>query len=251
MGHNHLYINGCSFTKGHELTEEESWPFLLQKELDLSQKYKNKSQNANSLGTIVKKSMIDLRNTPKNTLVVIGLTWFTRYSLLVNDFFVNLGPGDYLNKKNFNLSRFVPLFNDYLDGENGDLIEIRKNKNNLIQKYCDFLFELCKHDENFITNQFYEHNLLVKNLENYLTSNNIDYIFIEMNNSLELKKGKYNYLRLFDYDTEKILNLNIDEGKMISSHPSKEQCIEIKDQIIQKIKKLYPKYLKSNQLNLF
>ena len=58
-------------------------------------------------------------------------------------------------------------------------------------------------------------------------------------------------LNLFDNNTKKILNLSIDEKRYKGSHPTKEQCIEIKDEIMKKIKKLYPKYLKSNQLNLF
>ena len=251
MGNNHLYINGCSFTKGHELPEEESWPFLLQKELDLSQEYENKSQNANSLGTIVKKSMIDLRNCSEKTLAVIGLTWSTRYSLIVDDFFTNLGPANYSDKNNFKLSRFISVFNDDIDGEDGDLIEKRSDKNDVIQKYCDFLFELCKHDKNFIENQFYEHSFMLKNLENYLTLNNIDYILVEFNNSLGFTEEKYKSLNLFDNNTKKILNLSIDEKRYKGSHPTKEQCIEIKEEIMKKIKKLYPKYLKSNQLNLF
>ena len=28
-----LYVNGCSFTAGHVLKEEESWPYLLAKKL--------------------------------------------------------------------------------------------------------------------------------------------------------------------------------------------------------------------------
>lgn len=251
MGNNHLYINGCSFTKGHELPEEESWPFLLQKELDLSQEYENKSQNANSLGTIVKKSMIDLRNCSENTLAVIGLTWPTRYSLLIDDFFLNLGPASYLDNVNPTLHNIIPLYVTHTIEEHLKLVDNNKDKIQVIQHYQDFLTNLCKHDENFVRNQFFEHYILLKSLESYLKSRNIDYIFVEFQNSLKLNDKLTEVQPIFEFDNQKIVCLNPDKNKMLLAHPTNEQCVEIKDEIMKKIKKLYPKYLKSNQLNLF
>jgi hypothetical protein len=251
MGNNHLYINGCSFTKGHNLPEEQSWPFLLQKELSLSQKYENKSWNANSLGTIVKKSMFDLRNCPKNTLAVIGLTWPTRYSLLIDNFFLNGGPALYIDKANPQLNRIVPLYDVINKQEYLKLIDNNKDKLQVIKKYSDFLNSLCKYDDNFIENQYFENFIKLKSFESYLKSQNIDYIFIEFQNSLKLEDKLTEIDKFFEFDSKKIMTIYFDKKEMIEAHPSQQQCIVIKDQIIKKIEKLYPKYIKSKQLNLF
>ena len=251
MGNKHLYINGCSFTKGHNLTEEQSWPFLLQKELSISQKYENKSWNSNSLGTIVKKSMLDLRNCPKNTLAVIGLTWPTRYSLLIDNFFLNSGPALYIDRVKPILNRVVPLYDIDTREEYFKLIDKNQDKLQVIKKYSDFLNSLCKYDDNFVRNQYFEHFLKLKSLESYLKIKNIDYIFVEFSNSMKLKDIKSDIQPIFKYDNEKIICLDVENKKMIDGHPNQQQCIDIKDQIIKKIKKLYPKYIKSNQLNLF
>lgn len=250
MNNNHLYINGCSFTKGHRLPEEQSWPFLLQKELNLSKKYENKSKNANSLGTIVHKSMFDLRNYSKNSLAVIGLTWPTRYSVLFNNIFINFGPGSYEPDGDTRIRHFVPLFD--LENED-DRLDIIKNNNNtkLSIQYSNFLKELCKNDKNFIRNQLFSSYFMLKSLESFLKSNNIDYIFVEFTNSMSIHVENYDYGSIFEMDRNNFVFFEPDKKNMIDAHPSKEQCVDIKDEIIKKIKKLYPKYLKSNQLNLF
>jgi hypothetical protein len=250
MGNNHLYINGCSFTKGHKLSEEESWPFLVQKELNLSQKYENKSQNANSLGTIVYKSMFDLKNNSENTLVVIGLTWPTRYSVLTDDIFINFGPA-YYESNETTIRNFVPLYDLLHEDDKRKIVKKNKEKKDLVEKYSNFLKELCRHDENFLRNQLFSSYFMIKSLEGFLKSNNIDYIFVEFQNSMYIHKENYHYGSIFEIDKDKFLFFNFDSKKMVESHPSKEQCIEIKEEIMKKIKKLYPKYLKSNQLNLF
>lgn len=250
MGNNHLYINGCSFTKGHQLSEEESWPFLVQKELNLSQKYENKSQNANSLGTIVYKSMFDLKNNSENTLVVIGLTWPTRYSVLTDDIFINFGPA-YYESNETTIRNFVPLYDLRHEDDKHKIVKKNKEKKDLVEKYSNFLKELCRHDENFLRNQLFSSYFMIKSLEGFLKSNNIDYIFVEFQNSMYIHKENYDYGSIFEIDKDKFLFFNFDSKKMVESHPSKEQCIEIKEEIIKKIKKLYPKYIKSNQLNLF
>jgi hypothetical protein len=256
MGHNNLYINGCSFTKGHRLPEEESWPFLLQKELNLSQKYKNNSQNGNSLSTIAKKSIIDLTNHSKNTLAVIGLTWPTRYSLLIDDCFYNLGPAFYEknNTKKIGYNNLVRMddnqftYEEWLSHQSKFDLE---NGNNIINSFTKFVRDSIRYDNKFIRNQHFDSLLELVLMESFFKSNNIDYIFIEFMSSMGLSKYNEDYEFLFNINKDNLLPISLNVKRMIESHPSKEQCIEIKDEIIKKIKKLYPKYLKSNQLNLF
>ena len=64
-----LYVNGCSFTAGHVLKEEESWTYLLAKKLNLNLiKHARNGQSFDSifLNTISHLSELD----PKDTLVV-------------------------------------------------------------------------------------------------------------------------------------------------------------------------------------
>jgi hypothetical protein len=255
MSHNHLYINGCSFTKGHRLPEEHSWPFLLQKELDLSQNYENKSQNANSIGSIVGKTVKDNVNSEKDTLAVIGLTWPTRYSLHIEKYLFNVGPSRYESDDDGDFGEIRrPIYLDDDDAYDNptDFFGFVKEKTpsyrEIFKSFGKFIKTHIKYDDNFVDNQYFYDRLLVHLLESYFISKNIDYIFIEFENSLRLT-GKLNIFR--PLNTENYLFLKLDDDKFVEAHPSKEQCIIIKDKIIKKIEKLYPKYLKSNQLNLF
>jgi hypothetical protein len=108
-----------------------------------------------------------------------------------------------------------------------------------------------RYDNKFIRNQHFDSLLELVLMESFFKSNNIDYIFIEFMSSMGLSKYNEDYEFLFNINKDNLLPISLNVKRMIESHPSKEQCIEIKDEIIKKIKKLYPKYLKSNQLNLF
>lgn len=254
MSHNHLYINGCSFTKGHNLSEEESWPFLLQKELNLDKKYENKSQNANSVGSIVTKTVIDNLKSKNNTLAVIGLTWPTRYSLHIEKYLFNVGPSRYEsdNSGNVEIKRPIYLNDDDKFDDSNEFFNFVNEKTpsyqEILTSFGKFIKTHIKYDDNFTDNQYFYDTLLVHLLESYFISKNIDYIFIEFQNSLRLKGKKNEFQPL---SNENYLFVELDNHKLVEAHPSKEQCNIIKDKIIKKIKKLYPKYTKSNQLNLF
>ena len=127
-----LYVNGCSFTAGHVLKEEESWPYLLAKKLNLNLiKHARNGQSFDSifLNTISHLSELD----PKDTLVVIGTTWSTRFSVLYDDLTINLTPGDYQKKKKKH-------FHDKLGGKDriGSPYSLEKiNYNDIKEKYYE------------------------------------------------------------------------------------------------------------------
>jgi len=97
-----LYINGCSFTAGHKLEVNQSWPFLLAKSLELN--LICSAKNGNSSDTISTISNIDLSTMdPEDTYVVIGTTWPERRGIMYKDAMVNTTPGD-INKKEKDIS---------------------------------------------------------------------------------------------------------------------------------------------------
>ena len=92
-GYKNLYINGCSFTAGHTLPEEKTWPVLLSKKLNLN--LINQSKNGNSFQSIVFNSVNHLSHLDsKDTLVIIGTTYASRYMIQFKKGVVNITSGD-------------------------------------------------------------------------------------------------------------------------------------------------------------
>ena len=93
-----LYINGCSFTAGHELDDKYIWPNLLSKELNCN--LINQAKNGQSFESIVYNSVNHLCNLkPSETLVIIGITWPERYLVTAENFNFNVTPADLGKKK--------------------------------------------------------------------------------------------------------------------------------------------------------
>ena len=91
---NNLYINGCSYTAGNYLEEQETWPFKLSK-LSNTTLY-NCAINGQSMGSIYLNSISHLRELDsKNTSVVIGGTWPGRDYFTYKGFNINLTPVDF------------------------------------------------------------------------------------------------------------------------------------------------------------
>ena len=73
-----LYINGCSFTAGDGLKDEDTWPVKLA-ELTNTTLY-NQAKNGQSFGSIFTNSIHHLNKLDSiDTSVVIGLTWPHRH----------------------------------------------------------------------------------------------------------------------------------------------------------------------------
>jgi|TARA_R110002074_G_scaffold273679_1_gene445226 hypothetical protein len=243
-----LYINGCSYTFGHSLSEELKWPYMLSKKLDIDT-FINDSQNANSLDTIMDISFFNLLNlNPKDTLVVIGLTWIPRFAITYNNMMTNQGPADFENNEKINFevarrpSRVSPIPTKLYSK---NVIEITKHPliqsskeingfNDILNKHVSYLKSLLLHDANFTQNLKIKYIKSIILMQNYLENNNFNYYFIKFQNDAwedPNLDSLYNNINL-----DKIIDLqNIDKDKL-TSHPSSKGCLWAVDNIIKKIK---------------
>ena len=92
-----LYVNGCSFTAGDIIEEGFTWPELLAKKMNLD--LNCRAVNGNSMDTIFFNTINHLQHfDSKDTYVVIGITWPTRFGVFFDKTMVNITPGDLDNK---------------------------------------------------------------------------------------------------------------------------------------------------------
>lgn len=95
-----IYINGCSFTAGHELEEGTTFPELLEKEL-CTNTY-NEAKNGQSFESIFINTINHLSKlNPKDTVVIIGLTWIGRTLVTFDNYNMSSTAAD-MNAKHFN-----------------------------------------------------------------------------------------------------------------------------------------------------
>ena len=248
-----LYVNGCSFTAGHVLKEEESWPYLLAKKLNLNLiKHARNGQSFDSifLNTISHLSELD----PKDTLVVIGTTWSTRFSVLYDDLTINLTPGDYQKKKKKH-------FHDKLGGKDriGSPYSLEKiNYNDIKEKYYEngnmhlateekikfdevltqanrYYNTLFKYDDNFFKNQHLKLISKVVSLQCFLEHKNFKFRFVDFENVLQpsvegLRKWE-------EFSIHKLIEDKnfVYLKRFWKSHPNSEDCIKISEAVYDSI----------------
>tara|TARA_R100001163_G_C5033792_1_gene173417 strand:+ start:468 stop:1229 length:762 start_codon:yes stop_codon:yes gene_type:complete len=248
-----LYVNGCSFTAGHVLKEEESWPYLLAKKLNLNLiKHARNGQSFDSifLNTISHLSELD----PKDTLVVIGTTWSTRFSVLYDDLTINLTPGDYQKKKKKH-------FHDKLGGKDriGSPYSLEKiNYNDIKEKYYEngnmilpteekikfdevltqanrYYNTLFKYDDNFYKNQHLKLISKVVSLQCFLEHKNFKFRFVDFENVLQpsveglQKWEEFSIHKLIEDKNFVYLK------RFWKSHPNSEDCIKISEAVYDSI----------------
>ena len=231
-----LYINGCSFTYGDWLPKEHTWPELLSKKLNLN--LLNHSVNGNSMQSITFNSVNYLSKlSSEETLVVIGLTWEPRYMIQIGKGVINVTPTTEVREE-LSFGRIQsPITLDELkiDDIRFKLLSSMKDGKWQLKPLKDFTQyykSLVEHDFNLEENQ--KLNLITNMvyLQSYLKHNNFDYRFINFNS--------------VDFDLDFPILKQIDRSKIItfddrpyvkneSSHPNKEQCIEISERIYDSI----------------
>lgn len=252
MEFDNLYINGDSFTRGHNLPNEYSWPYLLHQEL--KSQYKNinlinNSANAQSLGSILTKTHWDIQNEQiKDSLFVIGLTWPTRYSVLMEDYLFTIGTPNYISK----IFNSHPLNRRILLDSSQKKLNVNSEKVDqyieITKKYCEYINSKIKYDSNFEKNQLLESKMNLNLMESYFILKNIKYIFVEFQNSLKLNKSinlGENYYSFQPINSENYVHFCIENKDLDQAHPSKDHCVHIKDQLLKKINYLYPSTLKN------
>ena len=201
MSSKNLYINGCSFTYGYKLPKEQTWPELLSKKLNLN--LINESKNGQSFQSITFNSINTLSElNPENTIVIVGLTWETRYMIQFGNETLDVSPS-------------------CLNSEQSHEVK------NVFSKYYKYLVE---NDKNLSENQ---HKNLITNLislQSFLKQNKFKYRIVNfLDQSKEMDLPIYNKL-----DKSKIINFRGDWRDLYiddTSHPTKEGCVNISEVI--------------------
>jgi hypothetical protein len=201
MSSKNLYINGCSFTYGYKLPKEQTWPELLSKKLNLN--LINESKNGQSFQSITFNSINTLSElNPENTIVIVGLTWETRYMIQFGNETLDVSPS-------------------CLNSEQSHEVK------NVFAKYYKYLVE---NDKNLSENQ---HKNLITNLislQSFLKQNKFKYRIVNfLDQSKEMDLPIYNKL-----DKSKIINFRGDWRDLYiddTSHPTKEGCVNISEVI--------------------
>jgi len=250
-----LYINGCSFTAGHTLPTEQTWPVLLSKKLNLNlinQAINGQSFGSIFLNTINHLSMLD----SKDTLVVIGTTWPNRHSVMVNKYITNITSPD-LNagiphkKRKIDFGDKISIDRRtsspyYLDTENIEklTIEYRDNEevkysfDQVCRAYADYYETLIRYDDNLHHNQWISLISKVVALQGFLEKNNFNYRMVDFFNIYRIKFQNHD---LWEHP----INQMIDEKNMhyfggewrekyvgvpeYGSHPSPEGCVNVSE----------------------
>ena len=205
MSSKNLYINGCSFTYGHNLLREETWPKLLSDKLNCN--LINESKNGQSFQSITFNSINTLSElNPENTIVIIGLTWETRYMIQFGNEILDVSPSCLNNEQEHEVK-------------------------NVFAKYYKYLVE---NDKNLSENQ---HKNLITNLislQSFLKQNKFKYRIVNFLDQLkEMDLPIYNKL-----DKSKIINFRGDWRDLYiddTSHPTKEGCVNISEVIYDNI----------------
>ncbi len=231
-----IYINGCSFTKGDRLPNEETWPELLSKKLNLD--LLNHSENGNSMQSITFNSVNYLSKlNSEDTLVVIGLTWEPRYMVQIGKGVVNVTPATE-GREEVVFSRIlspITLDKEKINSLKSKILSSTKDGKFPIEPIKDFTQyynSLIEHDFNLEENQKLNFITNIVYLQSYLKQNNFDYRFINFS-SIPFDLFFPITVKL---DTDKIITFDDKPYKSDpTAHPNKEHCVEISEKIYDSI----------------
>jgi len=239
-----LYVNGCSFTYGNVLPENETWPVLLAEELNLE--LHNNSKNGQSMHSICYNTFMHLASfDPKETLVVIGLTWPTRHMVQAHNVTLNITPNNpthlKFHDKISNSGHPEKYFTeDYNEEEVVEYLKKNNNIGNTVLSLVTLQQELIKIQtpERSQKNEahLYLYNIIL--LQSYLESRGFKYRFINFQGPSEIEgPADANILNLLHNHNlidmfERLQSGLIDKN---TSHPSAEGAIEIKNQLVRSL----------------
>ena len=247
-----LYVNGCSFTYGHILPREQTWPFLLSKKLGVG--LINQSRNANSMGGIVFNTINHLSDlNSDDTLVVIGLTWPDRKYIFFDDYIVNLSAGDFQGgevKFKFSpdkISTPYSLDENYFDGRELNLESKNLERENFTPVYnsaTEYYKNLITQSKDITESNYAQYVTEIVSLQSFLKQQKFNYYFVDFN---QLRPWIVNYpptwkklptLNLLD--SSRIINIfeYYDKETIIddkTSHPSSHACNLISEKVYDSI----------------
>jgi len=222
----YLYVNGCSFTAGHELPLEDTWPYKLG-ELFKVRNVINKAVNGNSMFTIAHSTFHHLQSLPpEETTVVIGMTWEERYGFLFDNTSVNITVNDYDNPDNRDKKIFLDKIHktrritvpwdldlnkkiqrEFLDRTEPAYGGDPTNFNKVCELYTNYKKEVIARDPHLIRNIQLEYKYHLTMLETYLKTKGYKYLFVDFQ--------KYYY-------PENFVSFDFTENN--TGHPTAEDC---------------------------
>lgn len=244
-----LYINGCSFTRGDSLKEEQTWPYLLQK-LIQPKYYINDSANGNSFGSIFYTTLTELSKMEsyENLFVVIGITWSPRYAVFFDKIIASITPADIFNggtkteffDKRSTHRRMVSHYfqthpkpldkNPEMDIQSNEL-DKNTGFDETLTSFAKFYANITKNDPNIKNNQNIALLTKVLALQSFFEANKINYKFIDFSQITSLHtldtpsinlKSKLNFNNIINLTEEDLNTKNFIDQK--TSHPNKEGC---------------------------
>ena len=217
-----LYINGCSYTAGDNLDEKYIWPNLVSKKTNLN--LINQAKNGNSFQSIVFNSVNHLSSMDaKNTMVLIGITWASRYMVQFGDSVVNItnedlerkNTGDKMWEVKFSSFRRISSPKTISNKELFDLMnfDFNEGSSEVVKRFVDFYKSLVQHDYNLKNNQ----------ILNLLTN------LILLQGFLKDKKFDYKFISFGSLFGENVLSSNCEQHKLILNHFDYENLIHFEN----------------------
>lgn len=254
-----LYVNGCSFTSGHHLPDEKTWPFILSKKLNLN--LKNYATNGQSFDSIFLNTINHLSSlNSKETFVVIGSTFPPRYGIQFNNITTNITPPDLGVKRKDNLfydklNRYRRLASPYTTDKN-KIESFSKNyyptskDTNKTEKaigfdevcasFVNYYNSLVKWDDNLEMNQYLNVITKIVSLQGFLEKNNFKYLIVDFFNIKRYKEENKEIWNLpinKKLDEEKIIYFDSKwKDKYVNGHPNEEGSYNISEVLYNEIK---------------
>jgi len=242
-----LYINGCSYTVGHELDSEQTWPVLLSKLTNLN--LINESKNGQSMESIKINSINHLsRLDPKDTTVVIGLTWPLRTSYSYNRFNINFTPSDLEGVLNLKakLSTWRRISSPYYfthkelrsERVNNNALELNEKQEEgleVLSKYYEYQKALVSHSSTYTLDNTTRFITDIISLQSFLKVNEFKYSFVyfDVNIFAEILYGELSYLSE-QIDFEKTIELP-ECRPNTTCHPTALDCKEYAKEIYETV----------------
>lgn len=244
-----LYVNGCSFSAGNTLPQEQTWPYKLAQLNNL--KVYNEAVNSQSMYNICYNTTMHLNEfDPKDTLVIIGWTWPERRSLKIDEGILSINLND-LGKEAVNsfqdkFSAYKKLSSPYFTStDNQDRLHalsdtIRNNDKNLdIFTATKNAYKAQLLDDKFIEHRISEYFFNIYNLENYLKANKFRYKFICFQENIDNNPISVKLRRKID--GKNVIDCFINKTKPFCdspsylSHPSELHCTQLAELINEKL----------------
>ena len=255
-----LYVNGCSFTAGDIIEEGFTWPELLAKKMNLD--LNCRAVNGNSMDTIFYNTINHLQHfDSKDTYVVIGITWPTRFGVFFDNAMINITPGDLDTKLwKSKLSTWRRLsgptlysmeeLDDYAEETiDTELATINDSKDWMIvmDKFVEYYKASIKYDKEQHQQQSKWIKLITQilALDSYLTDNGFEHRFVGWRLFESIPNNKKNWPHIQNHLVPKLKKLNIIDFEerfhgfwvngIQNHHPNKREHKEISERIYDSI----------------